>query len=263
MDSHLLELDQQQRQFFDDNGYLMVKGYYDDDRVAELRRHFHQLVTRIDGLPKAVSVNQVDPPDGYRPDPFNPHGVQGMMNQPLASDFWFDQFTEPGIVGAMADLLGPNIDFHNGKVRNKVPGFTCTQSWHQDWPYVRHSRRELAAAITYLDPTDHEAGATEVIPGSHLRGEWPTNADGHTVAVDAVDDDDGVVLAANAGDVVIIHVMVVHRAGHNYTGRSRNAIINQYKTAETIDEWGNSMAYAGLPLARNRQLLMPRVQSFT
>ena len=67
------------------------------------------------------------------------------------------------------------------------------------------------------------------------------------------------VLAANGGDVAIIHVMVVHRAGHNYTGRSRNAIINEYKTAEAIDAWGNRMAFAGLPLARDRRLLMPRV----
>ena len=50
----------------------------------------------------------------------------------------------------MVDLLGPNIDFHNGKVRNKPPGFVCTQSWHQDWPYERHTKPELAAAITYL-----------------------------------------------------------------------------------------------------------------
>ena len=53
--------------------------------------------------------------------------------------------------------------------------------------------------------------------------------------------------------------MVVHRAGHNYTARSRNAIINEYKTAEAIDLWDNRMAFAGLPLARESQLLMPRV----
>ena len=66
-------------------------------------------------------------------------------------------------------------------------------------------------------------------------------------------------LAAEPGDVAIIHVLVVHRAGHNYTALSRNAIINEYKTAEAIDQWGNPCAFAGLPLARNGQLLMPRV----
>ena len=68
-------------------------------------------------------------------------------------------------------------------------------------------------------------------------------------------------LAAEPGDVAIIHVLVVHRAGHNYTPRARHAIINEYKTAETIDQWNNRCAFAGLPLVRSSQLLLPRVHS--
>ena len=33
-------------------------------------------------------------------------------------------------------------------------------------------------------------------------------------------------LAAEPGDVAIMHVLTVHRAGHNYTERGRHAIIN-------------------------------------
>ena len=104
-----------------------------------------------------------------------------MMDQTLADDYWFDQFTEPRIVSVMVDLLGPDLDFHNGKIRNKPPGFFCEQSWHQDWPYERHTISDLAAVITYLDPTDFESGATEVVPGSHREGEFPT-CKGHTIA---------------------------------------------------------------------------------
>ena len=117
----------------------------------------------------------------------------------------------------------------------------------------------MAAAITYLDATDFEAGATEALPGSHQKREYPTFENSHTIADEHIDGEP-VVLAAEPGDVAVIHVLVVHRAGHNYTQQSRNAIINEYKTAETIDQWGNSCAFAGLPLARNGQLLMPRVQ---
>ena len=76
-----------------------------------------------------------------------------------------------------------------------------------------------------------------------------------------VDESQRLVCKADAGDVVIIHVLVVHRAGHNYTQRSRNAIINEYKTAEAVDEWNNRCAFAGLPLARGGRLLMPRLTS--
>ena len=64
-------------------------------------------------------------------------------------------------------------------------------------------------------------------------------------------------------DVAIIHVLVVHRAGHNYSSQSRNAIINEYKTMEAVDQWNNICAFAGLPLARSRRLLMPRVGAST
>ena len=255
----LLTLSIEQKQYFDDNGYLLLKNFYDAAEVAAMRREYHDLVTEIETRPKNVRYSFMESPAGYQPDEFNPRNVVGIMDQTLANDYWFDQFTEPRIVSAMIDLLGPNIDFHNGKVRNKPPGFVCEQSWHQDWPYERHTEPDLAAVITYLDATDFEAGATEAVPGSHHKGEYPTVEGSHTIPDEHIPESESVVLTAEPGDVAIIHVLVVHRAGHNYTSSSRNAIINEYKTAETIDQWGNSCAFAGLPLARNGALLMPRV----
>lgn len=254
----LLFLTPDQKQFFDDNGYLMIRSLYTPGEIAEMREQFHELITHTEHRPKNMSYNFMPPPEGYSVDPFNLKNVQGMMDHVLANDYWFDHFTDPRVVSIMVDLLGPNIDFHNGKVRNKPPGFVCTQSWHQDWPYERHTKPELAAAITYLDDTDFEAGATEVVPGSHSKGEWLA-FDGKRIADDLVPEDAGVVLSAKAGDVAIVHVLAVHRAGHNYTNTSRHAIINEYKTTETIDQWNNRCALAGLPLVRNRKLLMPRV----
>jgi hypothetical protein len=257
----LLFLRPDQKQFFDDNGYLMIKSLYTPSEISEMREQFHELVTRTENRPKNMSYAFMPPAEGYSIDPFNPKNVVGMMDQTQANGYWFDQFTDPRVVSIMVDLFGPNIDFHNGKIRNKPPGFVCKQSWHQDWPYERHTKPELAAALTYLDDTDFEAGATEVVPGSHLKGEWPTH-NGVCIADDLVPEGASVVLSAKAGDVAIVHVLVVHRAGHNYTNISRHAIINEYKTAEAIDQWNNRCAFAGLPLARNRKLLMPRIYTF-
>lgn len=255
----LLSVTPEQKKFFDENGYLIVPSLYSPEEIAEMREEFHKLITKTENRPHNMSYSLMPPAEGYEIDPFNPKNVDGMMDQTLANDYWFDQFTDPRVVSTMVDLLGPNIDFHNGKVRNKPPGFVCTQSWHQDFPYERHTKPDLAAAITYLDDTDFEAGATEVLPGSHLKGEWPTY-NGVCIADDLVPPDEPVVLSAKAGDVVIIHVLVVHRAGHNFTNQARHAIINEYKTMETIDQWNNRCAFAGLPLARNRRLVMPRVR---
>ena len=255
----LLILSTDQKQFFDDQGYLHLRGFYDAVEMERMRRQYHQLVTETDNRPHNLSYSFMEPVPGYEPDDFNPRDVVGIMNQPLANDYWFDQFTEPRIVSVIVDLLGPNIDFHNGKIRNKPPGFTNHQGWHQDWPYELHTEPDLAAAITYLDPTDIDAGATEVIPGAHLQGALPTAQGSAALVQEDVVAEKRVALKAQAGDVAIVHVLAVHRAGHNYTNRSRNAIINEYKTAETVDQWNNRCAFAGLPLARNGRLLMPRV----
>ena len=227
MAAELLILEAAQKQFFDDNGYLLLEEFYGPEEMDEMRRQFHALVSCTENRPSNMSYSFMEPPEDLAPDSFNPKNVGGMMDQPLASDYWFDQFTEPRIVGVMVDLLGPNLDFHNGKVRNKPPGFVCSQSWHQDWPYERHTRPHLAAAITYLDPTDFEAGATEVLPGSHLRGEWLTREGGHTIADEQIPAGAGVVLAAEPGDVVIHHINTVHGSsddrtrvlGGNFPGR--------------------------------------------
>lgn len=259
MSDGLLILTPAQERAFDDDGYLHLPRFYQGEELAELRRQYHQLVTDTEGRPKNMSYAFMEAPPGYPPDDFNPKNVVGMMDQAQGGDFWFDQFTEPRVVSVMVDCLGPNLDFHNGKVRNKPPGFQATQGWHQDFPYERHSKPQLAAAITYLDPTDFEAGATEVIRGSHKLGQLPTAEGKATLVQEDVDEANRVVCRADAGDVVVIHVLVVHRAGHNYTSRSRNAIINEYKTAEAVDGWNNRCAFAGLPLARGGRLLLPRV----
>ena len=253
-------LTREQKQSFDDNGFLHLPGFYQGAALDRLRSEYHQLVTETENRPKNMSYSYMEAPAGYQPDDFNPKNVVGMMDQTQGGDFWFDQFTEPRLVLALVDCLGsPNLDFHNGKVRNKPPGFESTQGWHQDFPYERHSQAGLAAAITYLDPTDFEAGATEVLPGSHKQGELPTEEGKSILVQEGVDDSAGMVCKVEAGDVVIIHVLVVHRAGHNYTKRSRNAIINEYKTAEAIDAWNNRCGFAGLPLARHGKPLQPRL----
>ena len=44
----LLILDPEQKQFFDDNGYLWLKGFYGPAEMEQMRGEFHRLVTEIE-----------------------------------------------------------------------------------------------------------------------------------------------------------------------------------------------------------------------
>ena len=119
------------------------------------------------------------------------------------------------------------------------------QSFHQDFPYEPHSVARLAGAITYLDSTGPgtDAGSTEVIVGSHLCGEWPTvMRPRHMAAFQGVGSEAYSIpeqllassglerrkIDAHAGDLLLIHVLVVHKAGNNATALCRHAVINEY-----------------------------------
>lgn len=245
----MLALTSEQKQLFDANGYLLLEQVLSADEVAEAREQMNRLLREPEKAHPRVRFSY-EPEDPAAPpaDAANPRRVWMIMDTPLAGDWWFRQFQDPRVVDAIADCMGPNIDFHNGKARIKPPGYRSHQGWHQDWPYERHSRPELAAAITYLDDTWEGAATTTVLPGSHRQGEWPNEKN---IIADELVKEPGVPLCARAGDVALIHVLVVHRAGSNETDQTRSCIINEYKTHEAVDQWGNPCAFADMPLRRS------------
>jgi phytanoyl-CoA hydroxylase len=250
MPRELRVLTEDQKQFWEENGYVLLPQVYSPEEISEARREINSLLRDPDSAHPRVrfSYEPEEELAKHPIDPDNPRRCWMIFDTPLAGDWWFRQFQDARVVDAIVDCLGPNIDFHNGKARVKPPGYRSHQVWHQDWPYERHSRPELAAAITYLDDTWDGAATTSVLPGSHKRGEWPHD-DKNTIPDELVDSP-GVPLCARAGDVAIIHVQIVHKAGHNETGQNRSCIINEYKTHEAIDEWGNPCAFAEMPLRR-------------
>ena len=50
----LLILQPEQKKFFNDNGYLLLKGFYSPEEMQEMRRQFHSLVTDTASQPKNV-----------------------------------------------------------------------------------------------------------------------------------------------------------------------------------------------------------------
>ena len=247
-------LTQAQIQFFHENGYVVLEDLLSAEELAEARRQMRALLRDPEGARPGVkfSYEPEEQAEEQTIDLDNPRRVWMLFDTPLAGDWWYDNIRDPRITEAISELLGPNINFHNGKARIKPPGYESHQIWHQDWPYERHTSPDLAAAILYLDDTEVGASATEVIPGSHRQGEWPHGADY------AISDADveafgakPVPVCVRAGSVAVIHVLIVHRATANTSGRNRSAIINEYKTMETRDCWGNKCAFADLPLRRN------------
>jgi len=247
----------EQKRSFDENGYLLCKGFFPPELIARWRDEMTALLRSEPNHHREGLFTCDPPPAGAPVDPANPHRVWRIMDLPLLGDTWFRLVCDPRIVGVMSDLLGPDINFHNGKAILKPPHFRPKNwGWHQDWPYERHTEPALAAAIIYLHDMDANEGATEVLPASHKAGEWEYvgSADLYSIPDDRIGPTAHAV-PVRAGDVLFIHVLVVHRAGINESATSRCGVINEYKTAAARDLWGNKLAFAELPLVRNDRVM--------
>ena len=83
---NFLTLTTDQKKFFDENGYLMVKSLYSPSEIDEMRQQFHELISQTENRPKNMSHSFMPPVEGYEIDSFNPKNVSGMMDHVLAND---------------------------------------------------------------------------------------------------------------------------------------------------------------------------------
>src|SRR5207237_324384 len=137
--------------FFQREGYVVLEDLLSADELGVARAQMSALLRDPDRARPRVKFS-FEPPEQaatHPVDPANPRRVWMVFDTPLAGDWWYDNIRDHRVVQAISQLLGPNVNFHNGKARIKPPGYGSHQIWHQDWPYERHTSPDLAAAILY------------------------------------------------------------------------------------------------------------------
>ncbi len=248
-------LNQEQTEFYNENGYLVLRELFPEAEIAELRKDLFDKVSEPwDGSCKLGIGYERDKADK---DPQNPLGVYFVMASQLLGDRWVKLCLDERLVMPMVDLLGPNVNLHDQKIPMKPPGHVSNQRWHQDWTYERHDRPELAAVLLYLDATGPDAGATKIAPGTHLNGEIPCEREGHANSIaDEVIGDNWIQPEMNPGDAIIIHTYLAHSVGDNHSDETKSMVAHVYKTAEAVDTHGNDRQLAELPVARNGKLAL-------
>jgi hypothetical protein len=133
-------------------------------------------------------------------------------------------------------LLGERVLLYRAVLMNKAGTGGTVLPWHQDgglfWGLDRDPELQIWTA---LDDAPLAAGAVEVVPGSQ-RGGLATPLGG-VIPDDVVRaeqaEERAVPLAAQAGEVVLLHNHVWHRSLVNRTGRPRRAFSVCYLRADT------------------------------
>lgn len=233
-------LGETEKQFFDDNGYLVLDRVLGDDEVeainAEATRICRNADGRIDGCPPAPADVSDDAVLREILCIHFPHKLSPVM---------FDALSHPAIAQALTTVVGPNVKCMQSMLFLKGAG-KPGQAWHQDEDYIPTRDRSLIGAWIALDDATVENGGLWIIPGSHKPGilwkqvwhgderfdcAFESRGFPYTVA-------DEVPVEVNRGSVVFFNGYTLHRSLPNRAKSGfRRSLVNHYMSAESLLPW--------------------------
>jgi hypothetical protein len=216
---------QAQKQQFDQQGFLNLKGLFGPVEVNELREHFMEV--RQQGSHPG-DFSGVDPQSS---DPLKrfPRMIH-MHRWDAASLRWL---LDARIGSALTALLEREPYAVQSMLYFKPPQ-ARGQALHQDQYYLRVQPGTCIAAWMALDPCDDENGCLQVVPGSQ---HWPllctvkadTTQSFTDVTVTLPEGTPKVSMVMEPGDVLFFNGQLVHGSGPNHSHeRFRRALIGHY-----------------------------------
>jgi phytanoyl-CoA hydroxylase len=157
--------------------------------------------------------------------------------------------------GITRNLIGDEVSIFRAMFMNKPARHGTYLPYHQDagdqWGL---DRDPFVTIWTALDDATVENGCVQVIPGSHKLG--LLSAHGHTITPEQearhAPDEASAFLTAKAGEVFLLHNLLLHRSGINTTDSPRRAFSVVYMDAATRDITGNGRTFPvvfGIPSA--------------
>ena len=150
------------------------------------------------------------------------------------------------MVDMVAELIGPAIRFHHGKVNSKLPGAATKVKFHQDFTFQPMTNDDMITALLFVDEVTLDNGPLEVVPGSH-RG--PLHSLWHGgVFTGAVEDSvveahrpEIVPCTGKAGSACLMHASLLHGSAPNLSDRPRTLYIATYYAEDAIELSPNAL----------------------
>ena len=161
-------LSQKQKDIFWRDGCLVVEDAISEAQLGELRAVFTGWVEEsrshredygetLDGRPR------FDLQPGHCAEQ---PALRRVQSPEEVSDRYAEVMRNGRAPDYCAELIGPNIRFHHGKVNSKLPGSRTEVKWHQDFPFEPMTNDDMITCLLFIDDVTTENGPLEVIPGT-------------------------------------------------------------------------------------------------
>jgi phytanoyl-CoA hydroxylase len=168
--------------------------------------------------------------------------------------------TDARLTGAVAQLIGDNVQLHHTKYHVKPPAFGAPFPMHQDYPYFPHESHTMLAAAIHIDAADVENGCLCVVPGSNQLGPLRHQTDGHHfLPLGEWPLERAIPCEADEGDVLMLNYLTVHGSYVNRSSRAPLAVGADALAARSPDRERTSLARARHDAARRQPARADRV----
>ncbi len=247
------------KNFFHENGFLVVEDAFSTDAIEELRAEATRICRGEKGELKGVP--------NFRGDETN----EEILRQILCihfphkiSDLMFETLKSSPFVEVLTSIIGPNVKCMQSMLFIKAAG-KPGQAWHQDEVYIPTRDRSLCGGWIAMDDATVENGCLWVIPGSHKTGtmyfqEWHGDPR-FDCALEAqrfpYSNDDAVPVEVKAGSIVFFNGYLLHRSLPNYAETGfRRSLVNHYMSAESLLPWINPAGPFSVATLDHRDIIM-------
>ncbi len=230
MEIHIV-LTTDQIDFYNENGYLLVKGLYTADEAAQCRQEAHALIDRLARV-KSVEATwkSAEEVTMTKTQLFHCHDVQ------FQSAVFTKLIVDDRLTGAASALMrSPNVQLHHTKLFIKPPEVGSPFPMHQDQPFFPHAHHTMMAATIHFDRAPLEKGCLRVVPSSHRQGPLPHLPDGgYHLPLSDYPVEDATACPADAGDVLFFSYLTIHDSGVNVSQEARTTLLVQMRDPEDL-----------------------------
>lgn len=241
----------EQRAFYAEQGYILVKGVLTPGEAQALRAECHALITRL------AAHREVDATWGSAREGVKEAKATKLLhchNVQFYGAAFSRLIVDERITGIAADIIGsPNVQLHHNKMFIKPPERGSPFPMHQDYPYFPHERHSMIAAIIHFDNAPLEKGCVRVVPGSHKEGPLEhVEQGGWHLPFEQYPLEAAVACPTEAGDVLFFSYLTVHGSGVNTSNEARTTLLIQMRdpedppTVHTHESRGQGMMLRGI-----------------
>jgi non-haem Fe2+, alpha-ketoglutarate-dependent halogenase len=219
-------LSSDQRQFYEENGYLCPLGVFSESETQRFRHHFDDYTEANKGR-----LSELIPRER--------RAVYGLTH--LSLPWVYEMVSHPGVLDAVEGVLGPNLLVWGSDWFVKFPGDAAFISWHQDGAYWGLQPPKVTTAWIALSPSTTESGCMQVMPGTQ-KTQMPQRetyaldnalSRGQEIAVD-VDESKAVPLTLRPGEMSLHHIGIAHGSKANGANYARIGIAVRYIAPEVV-----------------------------